>query len=377
MDVSKLALGVLTFILLTVATLLIERALGGPIERVWARGSNLIRNRRKSLLILETSTISFGSRTFPYAIVDGIADSEFRPDSLILNIADSPLELPEPLQRRKAVIAQQMQHKAAIGERADEDGEIVYLKRFQVVRPPTKAESPELRLWLGRATWFDFLATNMSLDEPMVFGTDGQEIVETIRQHYLSDHRWGEPGAQPPQWFSNTLGIVVALITSDRQLILTRRSGSVGTRASVFNIPINGGVHPSFDRAAVQGHIDPFRSITREATEELGIPLTEDQIHIFALGVDTEYGMWNLLGFAESQLTAAEVQEHFQLRARDRHETRQLIVCPFDTPHDVVTFVLSHQEWSPGAIACLKCLLHSRFSSRSIDNAIRAASKAP
>jgi 8-oxo-dGTP pyrophosphatase MutT (NUDIX family) len=111
---------------------------------------------------------------------------------------------------------------------------------------------------------------------------DGKTILElgnTTFREYIGTSIEDFYGAFPEAWMANPLAVCIALVTSDRKILVEKRTLLTQYRAP-FHV-IGGFMEPEKDLC--DGRPDPFFAITREVREELGLVLIPDRL--VALGL--------------------------------------------------------------------------------------------
>lgn len=196
------------------------------------------------------------------------------------------------------------------------DGELCALLGF-------RATPDRLHLTLGRTTYSHLIYSNRY----------AAELVEAGRRHLLS----------------RALGVSAVVRTSDRRIVVLRRSKTVGEAPGMLDV-VGGHIKPPDPGASRTP--DPFQAITEEVHEELNLPpaSTED---------------WRCLGVVETLNTlkpelifvvrfagdARKVRELCE-RARDRFEFHT--ICPV-AESEISSFLERRKrEVSPSALGALQ-----------------------
>lgn len=235
------------------------------------------------------------------------------------------------------------------------------LDGFSLDRTPLE-ENLSLQLRFRPTDYFTFLATNMSLDAETK--DDGKVI--SFREKYLSGADW----QKPVRFFSNSFGVNLAVVTSDSYIVLTRRSGTVGSRPGAYNVSVNEGLSRLLDRSDRSDAPDVYRCAIRGAAEELGIELKRSDISLLSFGVDKQYCQWGLLGMAKANRRAEEILRRWRAGVKDKWESPEVYAIPFDTD-SVVQFVLSRDPWAAAGLACIYHVLVHQFGRPRVEAAIR------
>lgn len=316
------------------------------------RVKKIFAKRKKHLVF--TGLFSFGSIKSPWMIVDGDGQSRYDPTTISTYFDSSPIRLPEDLQKRKEKITKEQVENRKKGKPFYFNGENYKLERFSLNRYSTNEEL-ELQLWFRPSDYYTFLATDMQLDD------------ETLRKKYFENEDW----KAPERYFSHSFGVNIVVITKDNQIILTRRSESVGVNKQMYHISVNEGVNRTFDRGVDTQAPNVYRAAIRGLIEELGIQnVEEDDITYLSFGVDTRYSQWGLLGKAKVDKTAQEIFDWRSRGVKDKWETEEIVAIPYEVK-DVVKFVAEHQPWTPAGITCIYHVLVSEFGREKVESTIQ------
>jgi len=150
----------------------------------------------------------------------------------------------------------------------------------------------------------------------------------------------------PAQILARAVGVSALVKTSDRLLVLIRRSKSVGEYPCHYDV-LGGHID-----AAWQG--DPqaaFSAVQQELFEEAALAARDYALHCFALIETVSSAKPELLFVAESRLSRQQIIERTAL-AIDQQEYEQLLFVNDD--HEAIQdFLANEKEISPSAIGCL------------------------
>jgi hypothetical protein len=309
--------------------------------------------RRRRHQVQPPHTLSFGDLTTTWNVIDGDGNLEYAPETIQCHYDQRPLELPPDLAERKQRTQEQQEERRKNGLPYFWNGERYALETFLLSRTDTE-QNMVLDLWFRPSDYYTFLAAEMSLDD------------QEVRNLYLRDVDW----QKPVPFFSNSLGINIAVISADGYVVISRRAEVVGSRPSEYNISANEALSRLLDRDTDSYAPNMYRCAIRGVTEELGLELNASDIALLSFGVDTQYCQWGLLGMANTHFTADEIMHLRAQGVQDKWENGRLYVVRF-TPDDVAQFVFSHGPWAPGALACLYHSLIKMYSRARVDEAIR------
>lgn len=183
--------------------------------------------------------------------------------------------------------------------------------------------------------------------------------------------RYGiEPRALDNPAVCGALGVEVAMITSDGQLVLARRGDAATDYRRQIVVSLGEAMHPDHDRAPGEpGRLDPWLAVARGAQEEFGLELNGTQTRFLALGLELRRMDPDLLGYVQLDYSEAEVRGAFAAgRARDRWETRDLEFIPFE-PLAVARLLVESRDFTPASAMNLVFSLLQRFGERDVARA--------
>lgn len=211
-----------------------------------------------------------------------------------------------------------------------------------------------LTLCFERTNYFDFVATNLSLDHKVLDG--GQA---TLRTQYIKDA--GQFEANP---LANTLSVMVLMISAtDNVALLGKRSDHVAFDRGRFQVSAGGAMRLAVDHDE-QLLPSPFVTAQRELAEELGVRLPLDAIHFLGIGADTRTGEPELLGVATTSLSVKQIRQAFQAARHGSEELANVEFVPF-TAEALVPYLVK-QAWCPGDwVGCYLALVH-RFGAEEV-----------
>ncbi|MBX3395198.1 MAG: hypothetical protein KF841_07500 [Phycisphaerae bacterium] len=185
-------------------------------------------------------------------------------------------------------------------------------------------------LTVGPTCYRDFVGTNL------------------FNHHRLREFGWSR--------FSNPIGTTATIMTGDDLICYGVRSSRVSYHAS--HVHTFGGSFEQRDRRP-DGTVDPFGSLTREITEELG--LASDELHdLVCVGLlrDREIHQPEMLFETRVALSAEELRTRWEsAESRDEHDG---LVTLRNAPEEIVPFIQTCGQIAPVAIGAL--MLHGRLS---------------
>ena len=277
---------------------------------------------------------SFGKLKTTWKTLDGDGEDTYLPQHIHSHYIPFVDELPDDLRARRERVQQEQAQKKAQGLPSFWNGEIYTLDRFVIGREPAH-ENMTLDLWFRPSDYYTFLATNMSLKEPV------------LREKYLPDTDWYEPVPH----FSHSFGVSLAVITSDGYALFTRRGKNVGSRPGVYDTGIVEGLSRPIDRGTHGEAPDVYRCACRGLAEELGLREALDfsisDIIFLSFGVDTRYALRGLTGMVKVKCSKDKLLSRWDNGVKDKFENQELLPISF-TPQEVVSFAYTHQPFAPG-----------------------------
>lgn len=322
----------------------------------------------------------FGSYELPYYILEGDGEVAYSPENITCYYEDKPLELPAEIAQIKAEIAAIETAKGKDDPTYKWNGPQYYLAGWMRSRTAIE-EHPVLRLWFGPSDYYTYMATSMSLHTQKVLDPKTATKKTLYEKYFIgSGYDWSSRFLKPYPLFSTVFGLVLALITRDNKMMILQRPKSIGGRAGVLNIAINESAHPIKDKIdhlddpTAFGAPDLYKTAVRGGKEELNLHTAK--ITFLAFGVDTEYSMWNMLGYATTHLTAQQVK-NTQVFGADKWEGHGIYTVNCNSAYSVIDFVHSRIKrakayyatdvWSPGALTAVYLTLVHKFGKREVE----------
>lgn len=346
-----------------IITVLVEEPLKRAQERAVHVLKRLVHRPTYSPRALEV--FRFGDLATSWIVLDGDGVSEYTPETIECYYGPNAEDLPPDLTARKKQIQQLEEEKEQQGLPYRWNGRRYSLERFAIERTELE-ENLCLRLFFRPSDYYTFLATNMSLDDEAL----SDERSTTLRDEYLHEVDW----SKPVNFFANSFGVNIAVVTSDRYLIITQRSESVGSRPGRFSISVNEGLSRDLDRGDQSDAPDMYRCAMRGAIEELGIGLRRSDICFLSFGVDTQYCQWGLLGVARTDQGIDRILRMRGAGVKDKWENSELYPVPFEVDA-VVRFIMANGPWASAAPACIYHALVHEFNRTKVDASIAKHSR--
>jgi hypothetical protein len=197
----------------------------------------------------------------------------------------------------------------------------------------------KLLLKFSKTSYFHFAALNKGLDRPF-FSMSG---IPTLRV-FLNEDPYDLRSSMLP----NPLGIVTSLVLEpETKIVLTIHSNRNFEGSGMMAAPIAGSLSIREGDMNFSGLPDPFRTIVREANEELGLNISTSDIKFFGLGRDLITLKPELIGEIYLDLKEKEFLEIEKDQAKDEWEIESVFI----TDREEILKFLSVKNWSPPAWA--------------------------
>ncbi|MFC9329152.1 toll/interleukin-1 receptor domain-containing protein [Kitasatospora sp. NPDC057015] len=290
-----------------------------------------------------------------WRLVEGDGQQPLTPQRVRVEVEPAFVELPDDMVPWYEEIRTEQEQRRARGLPHRWNGNSYAVSGLSIGRTPTD-ESPDLCLRLQQADYYTFLATQQ-LDRVLPDGT-------TPRSRYLD----GIDPEDAPAFLSCSFGINVAVVTSDNHLVVSRRSGRVGSLPGLWSSSANEALSRDLDS---QGRTPPdlFRVARRGLEEELSIQQHECSMELMFFGIDVQLQQWGAGFLARLRtVTAAQLQERRSQGVPDRWEHDHHEFVPF-TVKDVVGYLLREDRrdaWTPIAPALFYLALVRAYGKRAV-----------
>jgi hypothetical protein len=195
--------------------------------------------------------------------------------------------------------------------------------------------SNKLLLKFSKASYFYFAALNKGLDLPL----SNSSSTTTLRD-LLSEDPYDLHSSVLP----NTLGVVASLILKpENKFVLTIHSNRNFEGSGMISAPVGGSLSIKEGDIDLSGVPDPFRTIAREANEELSVGIRTTDIKFFGLGRDLTTLKPELIGQIILNLKEKELLQIQKNHAKDEWEIERQIIADIK---EIPRF-LSMNNWSP------------------------------
>jgi len=209
--------------------------------------------------------------------------------------------------------------------------------------PRGEDERPRIDLRLGATPY----ALNYALRKTDAGRRKMQELMNT----------W-TPDVQLDPLTTLALGVNVATVSADGQMLFGRRYGELGARGGQLDVGAVEGLR--LDDADADGSVDVPAVMRRGVKEEFGLDYEDIQdVKVLGFGCDLQWAQWNFIGVAEADLPAAQIQARHKTNAPHGQEYKETHRVPA-TPADVFGFLAREQcgVWSCGLAAAYYALVN-------------------
>ena len=253
---------------------------------------------------------------FPHDLLTEYNDSEYSPPRFLVDEARTRIDYLIELSRKKDFTF----FDDVLGRL---DGAIMH--------------SNKLLLKFSKASYFYFAALNKGLGLPLWSTPD---TTTTTLRDLLNEDPYDLHSSILP----NPLGVVSSLILEpENKVVLTIHSSRNFEGSGMISAPVGGSLSIKEGDIDLSGLPDPFRTVAREANEELGVSISTTDIKFFGLGRDLTTLKPELIGQIFLNLKEKELLEIQKNRAKDEWEIeRQIIASSEEIPK-----FLSMNNWSP------------------------------
>jgi hypothetical protein len=264
-----------------------------------------------------------GDAWFPWVVA---SYGPYSPENIESYFHPEEPSYPPEVEDAFQALQQDIARRAAAGEEVPYDSEDFKLVRFHVSSRTRRLEEPKLVLHFAPTTYYRMLATDQRLDVPMTFG--GRTF--TLRERYAAgvDLRVAPVPELATHW-----GVGLAVVTADHQLLISER-GNTAVDPHIFFPSVAEGATRAKD-GDENGVPNHFNTARRGMEEELGVPLTGEELTWLSFGANAYLCEYALIGRVDTPFTVEEVERRRALgAAKDSWETRRLHAVEF-TPQAV------------------------------------------
>jgi hypothetical protein len=291
--------------------------------------------RRSRLSAFDSDQFALGPLNVPVQLVEGDGTRAIAKQNVLVTVDPTMVKLPAELAAWKV----QLENEQQTADRKQFWNGLRYsVENVECSRTPRK-EDPEVYIRLRHTDYFTFLAVQQH-DRQFSDGT-------TIKQRYID----GKSLDEIPDFIFSSFGINVAVVTSDQFLIVSHRSGKLGSGGNEWNVSANEGLSRDLDSSG-RHPPDLYRVAERGLVEELALEYGEYDLSMLGIGLERKRYQWAAFFVAKLRsLTAAELQDRHARGIQDRWEHRTLEYVAF-RPNTVLEYLLQPDKldhWAPCA----------------------------
>ena len=295
---------------------------------------------------------SFGRLKTTTMVLDGDGIEAYLPTNIRTHYDPQPAVFFDEIMQAKKQI--EMEERQKNGELWN--SEKYHLSRIVISREAIH-ENMTLGLWFKPRDHYTGLATRKCLDNSQFCAK------------YLDDNDWYTPVVG----MSMSMGIDMAVISSDGYIILTQRGQNQSVHQGMFNCSVSEAVSPLLDRSTTNQAPDLYRCAARGFAEELGLQEATDfplsDVLFLSFTVDTHYALYGLRGLVKVNKSSSEILKRWQAGVKDKRENSKIFAVPF-TPQDVCSFVFSHEPFTPGGLVCVYHAMVHEFGREEVNKVI-------
>lgn len=331
------------------------------------RSAAKLRRRLLSRRLGQRDTLDFplASHATGVCLIEGNGAETIPLKNLTISYEDKYYEFPEHVAKGVEEIAAQYGDGKTVMTHSDGravwNGDTVHVTQFSCTR---SGVNEDLRLVLStqKAQYYQFMATAGILD-----AADRAGNLESVRKRFeslRSMKNWRDE--KPPHDIVNGLPVNLLVLTSDNQLVFSRRSTKLAIAGGVISCAINENVHHDEDlirSGTRKGELDLGNTIARGLSEELGcMPASldgETLTKLLAFAVQQRTGAYSILGYIKLPITMRSLNTLFARGAKDRMETSELLSVPF-TVDGVCRFIHAHNLYDMIGVCAALTLLNER-----------------
>lgn len=350
----------ITFVVGWIVGVLADTFLKQPLEKGLRNTARRLRSywRPVTLRLSDDETIVLGNADTHVLLIDGSGDSVYDLSHIDLIKDPEAIEPDADMAGHINALEEEEQTKRHQGIPGWKwNGAFAHIDRFVTERTPD-AETLRLRIHIRRAQYFHHLLTAGRVHDD--FKANGFE--SEVRKAIIGD--FSDWKTRVPPGLVAGLPVNLAVVTSDRQFVFSRRSSEVAVGAGGIASAVNENLHPDHDDI---GEAYSIRNlIGRALKQEMGWNDAEHEspaaIQVMAFGVHLGTTHYGLFGYVELPLNFARLAQLFSVRAKDRPEIGQLIPVPLKL-RELCEFIHTNELYNTeGVIVLLTAIHHGGWS---------------
>lgn len=329
------------------------------LVRSWQAAYNSARGRKPPSN--DYPTFRLGPLTTSCQILEGNGEQAIDRESVRVIVTPEDVVLPAFVEVFRDEVVREQEERRRAGRENFWNGPRYAVSDLVVSRTGAD-EAPEVTLHLKHSDYFNFIAAQQ-LDRPLEPGG-------TLRSRYLD----GRDIWDTPDFLRSSFGLNIAVVTADRQLVVSRRSSRVTVGKDVWNSSANEGLQRELDAAPGETP-DLFAAAERGLAEELRLDPADYRLDLLAFAVVTSNAHWCCFFKAElTEMTVDRFEANLGRGAKDAWENRGFDFVPF-TPESVVSYLLRDDRrdfWAPAAPPLFYLSLVHSFGKQEVDRCVDA-----
>jgi hypothetical protein len=206
-----------------------------------------------------------------------------------------------------------------------------------------------LHLEFSKTTYFEFAALN---------GGINKHVTELNKNISLKEYLAEDPHDLRASRLPNPLGVNISVILdSESKLAFSKRAYANFESPNVLSSVIGGTMSIGKGDLDSSGNPDPFKTVIREAHEEMGVELNEQDIAFFGIGRNLLNLKPELYGEVRLNITEKDLRELW-LNSSDSSEINELLFVDLNVKS--VIEIIENHKWSPsGRTATLASMIHA------------------
>lgn len=219
-------------------------------------------------------------------------------------IDKTDVQLPTDLRALRKEIETELEVRKRQNIPVPYNGKRFALKSIRFHRSNDPAETNTCHLNLKHSDYYNFLATSGSLSR-LVPGTGS-----SVRDLYYSNVT---PDKIEHDYLFHSLGINLAVVTSDDKLVVTRRSDDLTMLPGVLNSSVDEAISRQLDLAEDRS-LDLYYTAYRGLQEELGIKRDDvEELLLTSVGYSMKWCQHGVLGHSVLKINSSEVSRRLPL----------------------------------------------------------------
>ena len=298
---------------------------------------------------------SIGSYKTSLYILDGNGKIKYKSNTLNAIYTDGSPDSPDDIADRILRHEQDMEAQREAGNQKIWDGIGVGIRELTILRDKDE-KNLEMVISFYKTRYAAFRATVAEVSKE-----DRSDENSIFKKHID-----GSDPLKPISYLARHVGVTALILTSDKKIIMTKRSHQTSIRRGEYDVSVVEGIEPTKDvySDGVINKIDIFRSIKRGCDEELGFEPADEEISILGFGVDMKFYQYNFISIIETKLSLSQIANHKNGRAKDGWENK-IHAINFDID-EVLSYINRNSMWGFATVS-LYWLLIKHFTQFVVD----------